>query len=357
MVAPKIKLWIEFIILTLIVGCMPTFATPTPIPPLDSNAINIFIAQTADAASAQTVTAMPPSTSTATFTPTPRNTFTPEPTTTPIQTFVFPTVTPVNRYQYFRVKHDHQLAMFNYKSRTWDGNSDGLLRQTPEVVPLFLLPKEGSGTGRTSLTGGWEVLINSLNNNDQNKLRYLKSAGTALFNTAGFPQLESLTMGGNIIRLDKIQGEWGQVHTMDPSSPPNAAEVNYATSPDLIHKFVVVGWRRSNKTTILVKPPKGDLYWPLVSRRPVWIQMDRLESFPILPLEVTISKELYLQTTPGPDLDKTGRKLSAGQSAKVVAYQPAGPDVWGSLQNGRWIPLLYGGQYFTSWKMETVPPP
>lgn len=354
---PKTKLWMWFTILTLIVGCVPSFATPTPIPPLDSNSINLIIVQTADAASAQTLAAVPPSTSTSTLTPTPRSTLTPEPTFTVVPTFLFPTTTPVLRFQYYRVKHDHQLAMYNYKSRSEDGNSEGMLRQTAEVVPLLVLPKERSGTDRTRLSGGWEVFIDALNNNDDDKLRYLKSKGTALFNTSGFPQLESLTMGGNIVRLEEIQGQWGRVRTMDYSSPPNAVEVNYFTNPDLVHKFVVVGWRRSTKSTILVKPPKGDLYWPLVTQRPVWIQMERLEAFPTLPLEVTTNIDLYVQTTPGPHMEKTGRQLTAGQSVKVIAYQPAGPNVWGRLQNGRWIPLLFGGQYLTSWRMETVPPP
>ena len=357
MTASKIKLLIWFTSLTLIVGCVPSFATPTPIPPLDSNSINLIIAQTADAASAQTLAAMPPPTSTVTLTLTPRSTLTPDPTFTVVPTFLFPTSTPVVRFEYYRVKHDHQLAMYRYKSRTEDGNSEGMLRQTAEVVPLFVLPKEGSGTDRTRLSGGWEVFIDALNNNDYDKLRYLKSTGTALFNTSGFPQLESLTMGGNVVRLEEIRGAWGQVRTMDYNEPPNAAEFNYFTNPDLVHKFVVVGWRRSTKTTILVKPPKGDLYWPLVTKRPVWIQMERLEKFPALPLEVTATIDLYIQTTPGPTIDKTGRQLAAGQSVSVIAYQPAGPNVWGRLQNGRWIPLLYGGQYFTSWKMETVPPP
>lgn len=357
MVLPKIKLWIWFTILTLIVGCVPSFTTPTPIAPLDSNAINQYIAQTADAASAQTLAVMPPPSSTVTLTPTPRSTLTPEPTFTLVPTFLFPTSTPVQRLQYYRVKHDHQLAMYNYKSRSEDGNSEGMLRQTPEVVPMLVLPKEGSGTDRTRLIGGWEVFIDALNNNDPKKLPYLKSKSTALFNTSGFPQLESLTMGGNVIRLDEIQGGWGRVHTLDYNNPPNAAEVNYFTNPDLVHKFVVVGWKRSTKSTILVKPPKGDLYFPLVTRRPVWIQMERLEAFPRLPLEVTANSNLYIQITPGPTIDKTGRQLTAGQSVNVIAYQPAGPNVWGRLQNGRWIPLLYGGQYLTSWKMETVPPP
>jgi hypothetical protein len=353
----RLRLVIWFIILTLTLGCVPSLATPTPIPPLDPNAINIFIAQTADAASAQTLAAMPTLTPTATVTPTPRNTFTPEPTFTPVQTFVLPSPEPVVRLQYFRIKHDHQLAIYNFKSRTFDENSDGLRRQTPEIVPLYLLPKLTSGTGRTNVGGAWETYIDSLNNYDEDKLHYLKSSITALFNTAGFPQLESLTMGGNIVRLDEVQGEWGRVHTMDYGSPPHAAEVNYVTSPDLVHKFVVVGWRRSSKTTILVNPPKGDLYWPLVSRRPVWIQMERLEAFPTLPMEVTASSDLYIQPTPGPYIEQTKRQLHEGESAKVIAYQPSGPNVWGRLQSGSWIPLLFNRQYLTSWTMETVPPP
>jgi len=353
----RIKLLIWSITFTLIVSCVPALATPTPIPPLDPNAINIFIEQTANAAFAQTVAAMPTFTSTATFTPTPRNTYTPEPTLTPIQTFVLPTPTSAQRVQYYRVKHDNQLALFNFKSRTFDGNSDGLRNQTPEVVPMYTLPKLTSGTTRTTVDGAWEILINSLNNNDSKKLGYLKSDGTALFNTAGFPQLESLTMGGNIIRLDAIQGEWGKVHTLNYNAPPNAAEVNYVTNPDLVHKFVVVGWKRSTKTTILVNPPRGDLYWPLVTGRPVWIQMDRLEPFPILPLVVTANADLYIQPTPGPNIEETRFQLSADESAKVIAYHPSGSDVWGRVQGRGWIPLLFNRKYLTSWTMETVPPP
>ena len=357
MAVSRIKLLIWSITLAMIVGCVPSLATPTPIPPLDPNTINVFIAQTAEAASAQTAAALPTFTSTATFTHTPRNTYTPEPTLTPIQTFILPSPTPVFRPQYYRVKHDHQLAIFDFKSRTFDGNSDGLRAQAPEIVALSVLPKEASGTARANMSGAWEIFIDSLNNNDNGKLRYLKSGGTALFNTAGFPQLESLTMGGNIITLDSVQGEWGKVHTMAHGSPPNAAEVNYVTRPDLIQKFVVVGWKKSSKTTILVNPPKGDIYWPLVANRPVWVQMDRLEPFPILPLVVTVNTDMYIQSTPGPEIEQTRFQLSPEQTVKVIAYQPSGANVWGRLQSGGWIPLLFNRKYLTSWSMATVPPP
>lgn len=362
MPTPKIKLLLCFITLTLIIGCVPGLATPTPIPPLDPNAINVLIAQTADAASLQTMAAMPTFTSTATFTPTPRNTHTPSPTLTPIQTWELPSPSPVVSAQYYRVKHDHQLALYNYKSRTFDENSDGIRIQTPETVPLYVLPKLTSGTLRTSMDGPWEAFIDALNNYDQADLSYLKASATALFNTAGFPQMQSLTMGGNIITLDEIQGEWGRVHTLDYSSPPNAVEVNYVTRPDLIHKFVVVGWKKSSKTTIIVYPPRGDLYWPLVTKRPVWIQMERLERFPGPPFIVTANKDLYIQPEPGPTIEETRFQVSAGESVRVIQYYPSGSNVWGRVQSGGWIPLLWytvngAPKYYTSWQMETLPPP
>lgn len=354
---PRISLLLWFIALTLILGCAPGLATPAPIPTLDSNAVNILIAQTANAASEQTMVAMPTFTTTATVTSTPRNTFTPEPTFTPVPAIIIPSSTPVIRLQYYRLKHDEQLAIYNYKSRTNDDTLDGIRAQTPEIVPLFLLPKLTSGSGRTPVDGPWETYIDTLNNNDRAKLNYLKSDITALFNHAGFPQMESLTMGGNIITLDEIQGEWGRVHTLDYGSPPNAEDVNYFTSPDLVHKFVVVGWRRSTKTTILVNPPKGDIYYPLVSRRSVWVQMSMVEPFPILPMDVTANTDLYIQPTPGPTVEQTRFKLSAGQSATVIEYYLTGSNVWGRVQNGGWIPLLLYPRYLTSWTMETIPPP
>jgi hypothetical protein len=247
--------------------------------------------------------------------------------------------------------------MYNYKSRTFDENSEGLLRQTPEVVPLFVQPKLTTGTGRTDMSGAWERYLDALNDNDAGRIRYVKGLKAGLFNTAGFPGLESLTMGGNIITLDEIQGTWGRVNTMEYTSPPPAAEVNYITRPDLVHKFVVVGWKKSNRTTVIVRPPKGDVYWPLVSKRTVWIQMERLEAFPILPMEVTANQELYMQPKPGPDVEETKFKVHEGDTVSIMLYYPSGSNVWGRLGNGSWIPLLYKGKYLTTWTMATVPPP
>lgn len=250
--------------------------------------------------------------------------------------------------------------MYNFQSRTADRNWQGHA-QTPEVVQLYTQPKLSSGGRRTKVDGQWETFIDSLNDNNTSKLNYLKANNSGLFNSTGFPQLASLTMGGNVITLDEISGEWGRVHTLGYGSPPSSLGVNYFTKPNFIHKFVVVGWRRDTKTTILVNPPKGDLYWPLVTKGPVWIQMKRLEKFPDLPMVVTANVDVYIQAEPGPDNEPTESQLSAGQSGAVVEYYPSGSNVWGRLQSGGWIALLWytggGPHYFTSWEMKTLPPP
>jgi hypothetical protein len=327
------------------------------VPPLDSQAINTFIVQTAEAAATRTA-----SVPTFTATATQRNTATLEPTFTPVGTIIFPTPTPLSRLKYYRVKHDNQLAYYNYRSRTADPNwpVDRWGLQTPEVVPLSVGLSIGYGTHRTKLEGSWVSYIDALNNNDKQKLAYLKADWTALFDGAGFPQLESLTMGGNVITLDEVQGEWGRVHTFDYSNPGRLQDITYANKPDLVQKFVVVGWKRPTKTTFWVNAPVGDLYWPLVSSRAVWIPLEFLEPFPRLPMTVTANTTQAIKSSPGADSPSTGSDFSEGDSKSVIDYYPSGSNVWGRLSTGGWIALLNHEngvpQYPTSWTMETRPP-
>ena len=337
--------------LVLIMACVPSAGTPAP--PLDPNAINTIIVQTADAASANTQAAIPP---TLTATATLRSTFTPESTYTNIPAIIFPTVTPIQRKQYFRVKHDSQLAVYNYKSRTAE-NWNGVDEFTPEVVPLFAGPNKTYGTHRTIVDGSWEVYIDALNDNDRKKIKYLKLNNSGLFNGAGFPKLESLTMGGNVITLAELQGDMGRVNTLDYRSPGSLKDVNYVTRPDLIHKFVVVAWNKKNKTTYWVNTPQGAIYWPLVANADVWIPLERIEPFPSLPLIVTANTMQEIRKSPAMNGDKTGLELAKGEFIRIVEYYPSGPDVWGRTGSGGWIALLLNREYLTDWKMETAPPP
>lgn len=346
------KLFLLSLAFSLLTACMPSVAAP--IPTLDPNAIGTFIVQTAEAASAQTQAAIPP---TPTVTPTLRSTFTPEPTATPVPAIIFPTLTPIQRVQYYRVKHDNQLALYNYQSRTAAKDWGGVNLFTPETVPLFVLPSAGTGTHRTRVDGNWETYINFLNNNNEKKLRYLKAPDTALFNGAGFPQLESLTMGGNIITLTEIQNGWGKVKTLDYVNPGTLKDVDYFTRPDLVHKFVVVAYDKTTKSTFWVKPPHGDIYWPLVSSRPVWISLERLEPFPILPMTVRAKTSQPIRKTPAANGEETGFTFAEGDTARIVEYYPSGSNVWGRITGGGWIALILNWKYPTDWSMATLPPP
>ncbi|MCC6498708.1 MAG: hypothetical protein IT313_00425 [Anaerolineales bacterium] len=351
-----VRALLVFAALALALACAPTTGGPA-VPASDPNAIQLYIQQTAAVASTQTQSALPPATITPTFTATPWSTFTAVVTSTPF-TFILPSSTPSQNIQYFRVKHDSQLALYDYKSRTV-GPDWSYLKQTPEVVPLSPIPKEGTGTHRTPMTGRWETFIDELNNHDKKKLIFLKSPSTALFNGAGFPQMESLTMGGNIVTLEAIQGGWGRVHTLAYNNPGSADKVNYFTEPNFVHKVVLVTWNTKTKTTYWVNPPQGSIYWPFVARDEVWVQMERLEPFPILPMEVATLLEQEIRKEPSLE-GEVSALLKAGEYTTIVEYRPSGSSVWGRLLNGYWILLFQytkdGPTYYTTWSMETLPP-
>ena len=355
----KKKILFGILALGAMLACVPSgLATPVVVP-ADSNAIQLYMQQTAGAAFTQTQASIPTLPPTLTLTPTPRPTFTLDPTFTPVGTIVLAAPPQSQHVQYFRVKHDHQLALYNFRSRTVSPDG-GYTKQTPEILPMFPIPKEGTGTIRTPVDGAWERFINDLNGNNNGKLTYLKSSGTALFNGAGFPQMESLTMGGNIVTLEAISNGWGKVHTMDFNSPGNASVENYFTRPDLVHKFVLVSWNTKNKTTIWPNTPKGDIFYPFVTRNDAWVQMERLEPFPILPMNVSVVITQDVRKEPKADSELTSTRLEEGKTATIIQYHPSASDVWGQLQNGGWVLLFSytkdGPTHFTTWSMATMPP-
>jgi hypothetical protein len=190
----------------------------------------------------------------------------------------------------------------------------------------------------------------------------VKATNTALFNGAGFPQMESLTMGGNILTLDEIRNDWGRVHTMSYSNPESFDEISYKTRPDLVHKFVVVAWSKKKRVTYWTNPPPpyGDLYFPLVSSHEVWIPMGYLEPFPILPMKVTANTAQDIRKNPDSKSALTDAEFSKGETATLTEYYPSGSMVWGKLSGSGWIVLFQyqktGPKYLTSWSMRTLPP-
>jgi hypothetical protein len=89
--------------------------------------------------------------------------------------------------------------------------------------------------------------------------------------------------------------------------------------------------------------------------------MERLEKFPTLPMLVTAKVEQEIKREPKLDAASTGETLAVDQKVTVNQYYPSGSSVWGRLPGGKWIALFRytknGPTYFTSWTMETLPPP
>jgi len=355
---PYKKLLLWFLTFLIIMACAPSLVTP--LPPPDPYTVNTSIAETANAANTQTQAAMPAS---PTLTPTLRYTATPESTFTPIPTIFYPTPTSSQRTQLFRVKHDTQLAIYDYQSRTIgkDWNVDNWGLATPEVVSLFIEPSSKSGTNRTTLDSSWKNYIDSLNNRDKQILNYLYADWTALFDGKGYPYLESKTTGGNVLIVEEIQGSWARVHTLDFKNPGTLSGMDFFTNPEVIHKMVVVKYSKKTKSTFWVNPPPGPIYWPRVSDQQVWIPLERLEPFPALPMQVTARVTQDILKEPKPDGEQTGYEFAEGDEGQIIKYQLRGSDVWAQLSTGRWIALFRytsnGAVFYTSWEMATRPPP
>ena len=88
--------------------------------------------------------------------------------------------------------------------------------------------------------------------------------------------------------------------------------------------------------------------------------MERIEAFPILPMDVTVNIDQEIRVEPGTDSEVTGKQVHKGDATTIVEYYPSGSQVWGRLYTGKWIALFMyqntGPTYFTTWTMETLPP-
>ena len=99
----------------------------------------------------------------------------------------------------------------------------------------------------------------------------------------------------------------------------------------------------------------GPVLWQLP---PGWkVNVERLEAFPFLPLEVTAKTTQKILKRPEVGSPSIGREFKQGEKATIMEYYPSGPNVWGKLRDGGWIALLLHLEYPTSWSMETAPPP
>ena len=171
-----VKFFLWFIILAVVMACVPAFSAAPPVPTLDSGAINTFIVQTANVASTQTYVAMPP-TPTETLTPTPRNTDTPEPTATNTVIFLIssPTASVVP---------------------TFTGISNETVKKDYACIPISVNPVNGARFDpRVSFVAIWKVKNNGKKEWDRKEVDYIYQSGDKFHKISGYDLSKSVPVG------------------------------------------------------------------------------------------------------------------------------------------------------------------
>lgn len=181
--------------LALILACVPTIGAPAPT--VDPNELQVWIAQTANAAATQTVAAMPTSTSTSIPTVTPENTFTPSPTSTATVIFVLSTPTQPVVPTATRVISGSGSG----GSGTSGTSSDDFACQVLSVEPA-------NGTsldGRTDFDAIWRVKNIGQRQWDRNSVDYSYDSGDRIHKTATYDLSGNVSSGQTIsIIVDMI---------------------------------------------------------------------------------------------------------------------------------------------------------
>lgn len=173
----KLLLW--FSMLTFVLACVPTIATP--LPTVDPNQVNQIIAQTANAAGTQTAAALPSATATV-LTPTPQNTFTPSPTFT--STVIFVLITPTG-------------SATTTPAITLGGGGTSNDDYACEI--LAVSPAYGTAfNGRQEFDASWTVKNIGQRNWSADNIDIVFDSGTNLSEEAGFDLPSDLRRQGTI---------------------------------------------------------------------------------------------------------------------------------------------------------------
>jgi hypothetical protein len=170
---------------------------------------------------------------------------------------------------------------------------------------------------------------------------------------------ESITTGGNIGRvIDNTNPNAVQVECIIAASGnavPDVNAVNYFNTPHLVAQAT-----STNGSGAIGKWGGLDFFIPQFAKTHLWVPRHQVEFFPSLPM--TVSADLagvnIFETFDG--VSQIIGRYSMGDRLEVVQYRPVGSDVWGRTKDG-WICLACttagGTLYFTTWRMQTAPPP
>lgn len=168
---------------------------------------------------------------------------------------------------------------------------------------------------------------------------------------------ESISAGGNVVKILEMRNGSGRLEMLyREDTPPSVDEVNYALTPWLVTKFTSVSEDGS-----LGNAGGIDVYFPNLANQEegYWVDLDRAEFFPFLPLCVTVEEEGLNLHAEASEASSSLSSLPVGQSLAIREYLPQASDVWGRTDYG-WLLLAYQVDgvpvYPTTWEMETRPP-
>lgn len=260
-------------------------------------------------------------------------------------------------YRYARLKHDFQLEEYGYHKRA---NS---LPITPETVTFNNKPKDGKGPA-LRLSMEWYEFVRKLNS--EKGFATATDAATGWVNEGWgnhqTPLVQSLSMGGNVVIVREISGDYGKLRAYQEGDPaPDSEQFNYSLSPQLIHKFSCIG-----DNDLIRNPRNGrDSYFPLIGAGELWAPIRRVEMFPEIPCRIQIAGSSFLRASAKKSYFNIIGGLYKGQPVTLRGYAARASSVWGfvTTASGKsgfvallWYPTITSYKFLTSWQMETVPP-
>lgn len=196
MATRKLNFLLWFSALALVLACVPTIGAP--VPTVDPNQINIFIAETVKAAATQTSAAMPTSTPTETPTSTPANTITPSPTYTATVIFILSTPTSLVFPTFTAVSSG---SVSGGGSGTSGTSSENFACQVISVDPA----NGTSFNGRTDFDAVWRVKNIGQKVWDRSSVDYSYDSGAKMHKTDAYDLSANVKSGETIsIVVDMI---------------------------------------------------------------------------------------------------------------------------------------------------------
>jgi hypothetical protein len=195
----KTKLWVWVTALALIMACVPTLSAPS-VPTVDPGAVNTFIAQTVNAADAQTLAAMPSITPSPTITPT-LPTETPLPTETATVIFILSTPT--------------SLVIPTFTNVSNVSSNQNYSCQVTRVSPA----NGSSFEPRDDFDAVWTVRNNGQKNWERSSVDYIYSSGDKIHKVSGYDLDENVRTGNSIdlgvdMQAPKNEGTYTTTWTM-----------------------------------------------------------------------------------------------------------------------------------------------